>query len=59
VGVPQVWPAKRPVEEAMLVMPGVKGWVEGGVLLLGDLRCKEEEEEREEEEEEGEVGGRG
>ena len=43
----------------MLVMPGVKGWVEGGVLLLGDLRCKEEEEEREEEEEEGKGGGRG
>jgi len=25
VGVPQVRPAKRPVEEAMLVVPGVKG----------------------------------
>jgi hypothetical protein len=46
VGVPQVWPAERPVEEAMLVVPGVEGWwVEGGVLFLGKIRRKEEEEE--------------
>ena len=34
----------------LVVVPGVEGWVEGGVLLLGD-KCREEEEE--------EVGGGG
>ena len=29
----------------IVVIPGVEGWVEGGVLLLGDIHHKEEEEE--------------
>ena len=33
-------PAKQPIKEAMRVVTGVEGWVEGGVLFLG----KEEEE---------------
>ena len=53
--VPQVRPAKRPVEEAMLVLvvPGVKGWVEGGVYATRKRK------KRDEEEEEGEGGRRG
>ena len=45
VVVPQVRPAKQPVKETMLIVPGMEGWVEGGVLLLGDIRREEEEEE--------------
>ena len=45
MGVPQVRPAKRLVEEAMLVVPRVEGWVEGGVLILGKIQSVEEEEE--------------
>ncbi len=37
-------PAKRPVEEAMLVVPRVEGWIEGGVLILGKIQSVEEEE---------------
>ena len=45
MGVPQVRPAKRPVEEVMLVVPRVEGWIEGGVLILGKIQSVEEEEE--------------
>ena len=45
MGLTQVRPAERPVQEAMLFVPGVEGLVEGWVLHLGNIRRLEEEEE--------------
>ena len=59
VGVPQVRPAKRPFEEEMLVMPGVKG---GGLregYPFSAIYAARKRKKREEEEEEWEGGGEG
>ena len=55
VGVPQVRPDKRPVKEAMLIVPGVKGWVEGGYSFSAIYAARKRK-KRDEEEEEGEEG---
>jgi len=45
MGVPQVQSAEQPIEEAVFVVPGVEGWVEGELLHLGNIRRLNEEEE--------------
>ena len=57
VGVPQVRPAERPVEEAMPVVPGVEGWVGYSFSAIYAARKRKKREEEEEQSGGGEGDG--